>query len=71
MSYVLEQYWHISDNQKYAMNGTSVTMCDYCAIFGWCGNKLVYREECDYCATFGKIVYPLGKSETTVPLLVE
>ena len=37
------------------MNGTSVTMYDYCATFGRIGNQLPYREECDYCATFGRI----------------
>ena len=37
------------------MNGTSVTMCDYCAIFGGIGNRLPYREEYDCCATFGRI----------------
>ena len=49
------QYWHISDNQKHAMSGTSVTMCDYCATFGRIGNQLPYRQQCDYCATFGRI----------------
>ena len=45
--------------------------CDYCATFGRIGNQLPYRKECDYCATFGRIVNPIGKSVTTVPLLVE
>ena len=48
------QYRHVSDIQKHAMNGTSVTMCDYCAIFDWSSNQLPYREAYDYCATFGR-----------------
>ena len=48
--------------------------CNYCATFGRIGNQLPYKEECDYCATFGRIgiiSYPIGKSVTIVPLLVE
>ena len=51
--YVL--YWHIWDNQIHAMNGTSVTMCDYIV-------PLLVELV---------ISYPIGNSVTIVPLLVE
>ena len=52
------------------MNGTSVTMCDYCATFGRIGNQLPYR---DYCNILVELVisYPIGKRVTIVPLQVE